>query len=217
MLFWTCHHPTRMQKQHLPTGFVSISSAFRNDALPLESLALLPGGEGSQGFLKQIAEQPLKGPGIGLFLSDPFLNIKQVSNQLKKLNISWLANLPSIAQHDEEFRGELADVNISVARELEVLNEFRQQGFHTLAAISSVDQASSIADYPSDAILVLQTTTDLQISFPSLPQRLKKAKEIAALDTIANYDILPIVMEPDLTLIDHPAMLRPVWFNDRFG
>ena len=213
MLLWRCHHSARMKKHHLPSGFVSISPAFRDDALPLESLALLPGGEGSQGFLQQIVEHPeqLQNMGVGLFLSDPFLNIKLVSSQLKKLSVQWIVNLPSIAQHDEEFRSELADVNISVARELKVLHKFQQQGFHTLAAISTAEHAIALADYPADAILVLQTTTDLQISFPSLPQRLKKAKEIAEL--AATAEVLPVASEPDLAQIDYPALLRPIWLR----
>jgi len=215
MLLWRCHHQTRSECQ-LPYGFLSISPAFRNDDLPLESIALLPGGDGTNELLQQLILWPerTEGAGVALFLSDPFLNIKQVSSQLKNLGIDWISNIPSIAQHDEDFCNELADVDISIGRELKVLHEFRKQGFQTMATVSSKEHAITLADCPADAILVVQTTADLQISFPSLPQRLKKVRQIAELEGAANCSVLPVVTESDLPQIDYPCVLRPIWFDD---
>ena len=214
MLLWRSHDSNGAH--WLPRGFLSMSPPFRNDALPLESIALLPGSSGSQGLLQHIAANPAcaQGNGVGLFLGDPFLNLEQITQQLKKLEVQWICNLPSMAQHAEEFRNQLADVDISVAGELKALHEFRLHGFHTLAGLSSTDHLHTLVSHPADAILVLQTTDDLQISFPSLPQRLKKVTEIAAIAMIDKCKVLPVVTESELPQLSSNAVLRPVWVTE---
>ena len=55
MLLWRSHDSGGAHQ--LPRGFLSMSPPFRNDALPLESIALLPGSSGSQGLLQHTLRQ----------------------------------------------------------------------------------------------------------------------------------------------------------------
>ncbi len=211
MLFWEC--AGKSANTNLPKGFITLSPAFFDPKLPAECHALLPSGNGSRGLLEAIAREPeiAVERGIGIFFNDPFLNITQVSQMLNQHQIGWIANLPSIAQHDAEFRSDLRDVGFSVQAELRCLAQLRRPGLRTMAAISSTTHADMLADFPADAVVVVQTTSELQVSFPSFGQRLARLESI---NNVLQKQTLGICAMPLVTAAEgvtqaSPVILRP--------
>lgn len=211
MLYWRCAGENAPSE--LPTGFITLSSTFFDENLPAECLALLPSGNGSRGLLEDVVAQPeiVVDRGVGLFLNDPFLNITQIANTLKQHKIGWMTNLPSVAQHDQEFRNDLRDVGFSVQTELRNLAQLRQSGIRTMAAISSENHARMLVDYPADAVVVVQTTAELQVSFPSLSQRQARLESINY--ELAKHDTklyaMALVTPAEVATQSGPVMLRP--------
>ena len=211
MLFWGC--VGQSTNTNLPTGFITLSPAFFDPKLPAECHGLLPSGDGSRGLLEVIASEPgvLVDRGIGLFFNDPFLNITQISNFLDQHQISWITNLPSIAQHDPEFRSDLRDVGFSVQAELRCLAQLRRPGLRTMAAISSSNHADMLADFPADAAVVVQTTSELQVSFPSFGQRLARLESINEVLQKQKSAVcaMPLVTATEEAAQASPVVLRP--------
>ena len=217
MLKWKCLAGTdsrTSQALALPDRFITQSAVFESPDLPLECLALLPSGQGSLGLITDINTHSglSENQGIGLFLNDPFLNITQVANLLETHKIGWITNLPSIAQHEESLRRDLYDVGISMETELARLAEFRQQGVRTLAAISTLKHAAMLDQHPADAVVVLQTTEELQVSFPSFATRKPRYLEIRKFLRQHNDNayVLPILSTSETAQFREPALLRPV-------
>lgn len=212
LLLWNCR-PGQVPDD-LPTGIVTFGPAFLDANLPTEVLMLLPSTEGSSGLLRAVGEAPqiLRGRGIGLFLSDPFLNTPQICAMLHRLDVSWVTNLPTLAQHDDEFLREIGDVGFSVARETEALAVYRADGFRTLAVVSSTAHCAAILAHPADAVLVIPNTRALQVSYPSLPQREATVKDIRGNLTAAGLDIpvFPLVTASEKLLSGTRAIERPV-------
>lgn len=197
----------------LPAGFLTLAPAFVQPPLPVEALMLLPAGTGSRGMLDAIAQAPsaVVNNGIGLFLGDPFLNSRRIAVDLRSWSVSWVSNLPTVAQHDEAFQQDLAEVGFSVASELELLFEYRCHGFKTLAALSDLTHIHHLRAHPVDAILWVQTTRDLQVSFPSLPQRQSLVRDARLKMQQLGIDchILPLVNEDELLYSTIAAICRP--------
>ena len=149
----------------LPRGFLTSGPAFEDENLPAEATALLPSGDGTRGLLDSLTRQPelANDHGIGLFMCDPFVNQEQVIRLLERIDLRWVANLPSLAQHDDAMRRQLRDVGFSVEAELEKLASHRSAGFKTLAVISSVRHVEYLARYPADCALIVQTLSLIHI------------------------------------------------------
>ena len=211
MFFWRCHGQNANNK--LPKGFISLSPTFIDANVPAECLGLLPSGAGSRGLLNDLAAQPalVANRGVGLFFSDPFLNITQIANFLEQHQIGWITNLPSIAQHDAQFRSDLGDVGFTVQAELSCLAQLRRPGIRTLAAISSSSHVDMLADCPADAVVVVQTTSDLQVSFPSIGQRQARLDSIdRALEKHgAGISAMLLVTAEEVADQAGPVLLRP--------
>jgi len=175
---------------------------------------LLPSTAGSSGLLDTILQTPtiIRDRGIGLFLSDPFLNTPQICAMLERIGVKWVTNLPSLAQHDDEFLREIGDVGFSVAQELHALAAYRDGGFRTMAVVSSNSHCDAIVAHPADAVLVVPNTRALQVSYPSLPQREATVREIRKTLGAAGLDIpvFPLVTTADNLQPDTPAIERPV-------
>ena len=212
--WWHC---SRKARSHgLPEGFVTFGPAFSDPQLPIEALLLLPSGNCSRGLLQALrGASDLRGCGVGLYLGDPFINIDRVASDFAEWSVSWVTNLPSIAQHDEHFRSDLQEVGFSVDNELEVLAQFRKHGFKTLAAISDTNQARTLADYPADAVLALQTTDELQISFPSASKRQAMARSVTETlpDSMIGKPVITLTNEGEATFTDSITMMRPEVFS----
>lgn len=214
-LLWKCHDPGVLIG--LPEGFVTFGAAFSAPDLPREATLLLPGNTGSTGLLRDIAQVPERmfGLGVGLFLNDPFLNFRQVAKELLGLGVTWLVSLPSMAQHDPGFRSDLEAVGLSVDAELAHLAEARQAGMHTLAVVSSASQAAALARHPADAVLVIPTTADIQISFPSLTRReaMAAAVRTALKGDAPQVPVLTFLRSDELSRSTGAALARPVPFD----
>ncbi len=212
--WWQCSQ--KALSYGLPQGFVTFGPAFSDPQLPVEALLLLPAGNCSRGLLQSLRSAPiLRECGVGLYLGDPFLNIDRVASDFAEWSVNWVTNLPSIAQHDEHFRRDMQEVGFSVANELEVLAQFRRSGFKTLAAISDTRHTSLFADYPADAILALQTTDELQISFPSASKREAMAQSVseALPDNMSGKPVITLVNEDEAAFMNSTTMIRPEVFS----
>ncbi len=178
---------------------------------------LLPSTGGSTGLLSTIAKTPeiARDRGVGLFLSDPFLNTPQICAMLGRIGVNWMTNLTTLAQHDEEFLREIGDVGFSVAREIEALAAYRANGFRTVAAVSSTAHCAAIVAHPADAVLVVPNTKALQVSYPSLPQREAIANDIQRNLRSSGLDIpvFPLITASESLQSGGPAIERPIPFE----
>lgn len=212
-LTWKCYDPGGALA--LPDDVLSFAPAFDSDSLPLEALSLLPAGRCSSGLLDDIAAGRLDaaGRGVGLFLGDPFLSLERAERVLGGAGATWVTMLPSLAQHESVLRDDLRPVGLTVATELARLAAFRRRGFRTLAVVSSPEDADAVAEHPADAVLSIQTTAEIQISFPSLPQREAAAGLVA--DRLAALEmalpVLPVVTPAEMPRMTRPCLARPAW------
>jgi hypothetical protein len=212
-LLWTCSKKAR--ELGLPAEFATVGPPFDEPDVPVEAMILLPSGAGNERFVQTIHSNARTSPvsGVGLFLNDPFLRLSKTVALLKASGVSWVANLPSVAQHDRSFRQQLDDVGFTVTHELNVLAQFRVEGFKTLAVVSDPTQCGALSDHPVDAVLRVQTTSDVQISFPSETQRTAAADDIARelRNLPSRPPVMPLVTELEFSRIDYPAIRRPVF------
>lgn len=178
---------------------------------------LLPAGQGSRGLLSRVSANPkvVEQMGLGLYLGDPFLNHQRIAADLKNWSVSWVSNLPSVAQHEQAFRDDLENFGFSLADELASLAQYRQDGIKTLAVVSDVQHVDALIEHPADAVLVIQTTKDIQVSFPSLPQRLVLVHKVTDRARECNLDIpvLPLVTQQELQRDQISAVCRPERFS----
>jgi len=211
-LLWKCR--LGANPSGLPTGFVTFGPAFLDSNLPTEVLMLLPSTQGSTGLLRRIQDTPeiTRGRGVGLFLGDPFLNRPQICALLGRLGVNWVANLPALAQHDEEFLHYAGDVGFSIANEIKALSAYRADGLKTLAVVSATSHCAALMSHPADAVLVVPNARELQVSFPSLPRRQTMVRDIQNILVDAGLDIpvIPLVTRAEGDLGGICAIERPV-------
>lgn len=169
-----------------PSGFLTLAPGFRHEALPDEVGLFLPTNEGPKELVEALANgaaakgADLEGAGLGLFLASPFLNVPRAAAQLGRAGVTWIANIPSIEQQDEEFSQQLADVGLDRARELDCLAQFRAQGLRTAVVVADGAGAAAALTIAPDALLVLPRIADFAAGFPSLRQRGAAAGAVAS-------------------------------------
>ena len=156
----------------LPAGIVSIGPAFHHELLPLEAAMLLPSVDTNLALLSALEAAPERfaGLAVGLFLSDPFLNIELAIRRLRAAGVTWVAALPSACQHEPEFRQYLREVDLDLERELRVLSALFDAGILTIATVSSAADAAAAGALPT-AVLVLPSIGGFVDGFPSLAAR----------------------------------------------
>lgn len=166
----------------LPSQIFTASPSLRHPSLPEEVSLLLPVQPNPQALVENILAAPavLEGAALGLFLANPFFSPPREAQRLAVAGLRWIANLPSVAQHDQEFAQQLSDVALDHARELAVLADFKAAGLRVLAIVSDTAEAQGAAALPADAVLVMPKSVDLAAGFPSLRQRGSAAQAIAA-------------------------------------
>ena len=105
---------------------------------------LLPERDYNQCLLNQLSAQlyasdksELKGAFIGLFLSDPFLNLSTTISQLKAAEVKGITNFPSASFYGEEFAKQLDGVGFSRKMEFERLTEIQDLGLKALGCLSA--------------------------------------------------------------------------------
>lgn len=178
----------------LPGSLLSIAPSFEHESMPREVAILLPTNPGPTDLIDYLAA----GPGdfddviLGLFLASPFLNPEVDGARLARAGFRWLANLPSVAQQDEEFSQQLTDVELGYQRELEYLSGFRDEGFRVAAIVADAHSAAAAAAIEPDVMFALPRVADFAAGFPSLRQRNTAVHAIAgaALDAGWNGPLL---------------------------
>lgn len=157
----------------LPAGIISIAPPFSHPELPPEAAILLPGGDTNLAMLSMVEAAPEQheGRAVGLFLSDPFLNVELAIRQLHAAGVVWVAAFPSACQHEGVFRQYLAEVDLELARELRVLDALSEAGLATIASVSSAADASVAASGRATALLILPDLGKIVGGYPDLATR----------------------------------------------
>ncbi len=174
----------------MPEGIITFAPAFTHPKLPIEALTLLPKTACSQGLLADIAENPELALNriVGLFITDPFLNLSRIAKDFGRRNVTWVANLPTIAQHDEEFRSLVGDVGFGVKNEMAALAQLSKAGMRTLGAISDPSDALIVAAARPDAVFILPDFACLTKGFTSLATRLNLLEAMCEALSKEGYD-----------------------------
>lgn len=161
------------RRDHAPSGIATIAPRLRDRNMPYELAALLPANSGPSDLIADAVTDPgsFQDLALGLFISHPFLNIERERERLLGSGCRWIANLPSVAQQDEEFSRQLTDVALDQSREFDALKRFRQAGFGIAAVISDAAGAEAAVEVAPDIVIVLPRIGDYAAGFPSLRQR----------------------------------------------
>lgn len=180
---------TATQPAPLPPAILTVAPRFRHENMPDEVGLLLPTGGGPQALIDAVAggSAPCGETGLGLFLAGPFLNIRRDGARLARAGVRWIVNLPSVAQQDEEFARQLAEVGLHQARELDGLAAFRDHGFRIAAVVADGPGAAAAAAIRPDAMIVLPRIADFAAGFPSLRQRGAATQAVAEATQAADW------------------------------
>lgn len=164
-----------------PASILTTAPPFHHESMPAEVGMLLPTGPGPGRLIDDVSNDPslCSGAMLGLFLGGPFLNVVLESTRLHRAGVTWVANLPSVDQQDEEFARQLADVELDHERELECLAQFRAHGFRTAAVVADAAGAAAAAAVEPDILIVFPRVADFAAGFPSLRQRSSASREVA--------------------------------------
>jgi len=165
----------------IPDAIVTVGPAFRHPGLAVEVGLLLP----NRNCLRRLAaaldaaRDLFAGRAVGLFLADPFLNLRTELDRLTAAGITWIANLPSVEQQDEAFTRELADVGLDRGLESQRLVSFRSAGFRTLAVVADQAGTAGAVETGPDGLIVMPRIVDFAAGFPSFRQRGAAAAAVA--------------------------------------
>ena len=172
---------THERPRGLPSSVVTSAPSFRHENMPEEVALLLPTNRGPTGLIGSVLTDPnlCRDAALGLFLVRPFLNLPRDGARLLQAGITWVTNLPSVEQQDEDFSQQLTDVGLDRNRELCGLSEFRQQGFKTAAVVADGPGAAAAAAVEPDILFVMPRVADFAAGFPSLRQRGTAAQAVA--------------------------------------
>ncbi|MDF1749190.1 MAG: hypothetical protein P1V34_09995 [Alphaproteobacteria bacterium] len=154
--------------------FITFAARLEHDSLPAEVSLLLPNQDGARALIKAIhaAEIPAQDAlGLGLFLADPFFIVDHQIDALKAAGISWITNLPSVAQHDDSFAQQLSEVQFNLTRELDRLAEFKAAGFRIAVTVTDATGATAACALDPDMLIVLPHVGDFSAGFPSFRHR----------------------------------------------
>lgn len=214
LMRWKCGQaPGEMA---LPSGFITFGPAFTHDDVPPEALMFLPRTKGSRGLLDQLTQKPdlAAEGGVGLFLVDPFLNLEEMASRLLRCGVSWVCNLPTVAQCEAEFVDQIADVGFTHDAEIAALERLAVSGLNILISLTHADQVARVSTVGARAILVMPTIADMQAGFASRRQRSSAATDVRRAVDEAGLD-LPVLclmsrdeLEQGLKFADG-ALLRP--------
>jgi len=174
---------------NIPSTVLTIGARFRDEGMPEEIGILLPTNAGPKRLIDAVADRsvPVDGAILGLFLASPFLNVESEGPRLARAGVRWVTNLPSVEQQDEEFSGQLSDVDLDHGRELQALAAFRAQGFRVAAVVAGATGAADAVGIDPDALIVLPRIADFAAGFPSLRQRGAAIQAVAEATTTAGW------------------------------
>ncbi len=164
----------------LPSALVTVAPPFRSDDLPEEVGLLLPNKDSLADTLRAVEADPgkLRDHALGLFLADPFLNLRLEIERLDRLGLRWVVNLPSTAQQDAEFSQQLEDVGLDCELEYARLATFSAAGLGVIAVVADAKSAGSAVAAAPSALVVMPRVADFAAGFPSFRQRGAAALEV---------------------------------------
>ncbi len=164
----------------LPQTVLTIAPTFRHDSMPFEVGLLLSTNMGPRQFLNEIHQDPPEGSNaiLGLFLSDPLLNISTESARLLKSGFRWVTNLPSVEQQDLDFSQQLSDVGLDKQREFDLLARLKSEGFKIAVVIADSEAVPTIVKLNPEIIIVMPRVSDFAAGFPSPRQRGQAAQNV---------------------------------------
>lgn len=141
---------------------------------------LLPKTQCTHGLLRTIEAHPdiAQNCIVGLFVTDPFLNLPRIARDLLDMGVQWVTNLPTISQHEEEFSTLVDDVGFGVKAEMAALTQLAKAGMKIMASASNVSDATDIISTNPDAVFVLPTLRNLSAGFTSLTTRTLRLKSM---------------------------------------
>ena len=175
ILFWRIESGSA-PRQALPSGICTPGTPDLPEQMPPEVALLLPGPHSAAPLPAK--DRLPRGAGFGVFLANPILHIASLARELRAREITWIANLPSVIQHDEDFLRHLNDVGLGFAKEAALLRLLREAGLRVLAAVADAGQARQAAELGAAALAVLPPVAAFEAGFPSMRER---AEQIARL------------------------------------
>ncbi len=172
---------SRWKDLGLPSAVLSIAPGFLDPDMPAELGILLPNVGGCGDLIAHVERVPeaLTDAALGLFLADPLLNVSVTAQRLKSVGAGWIANLPSVAQHDPELLQMLEDVGLDHPLETARLSDLQGSGLSAIAVATGGGTAASIAAVDPAAIFILPRVRDFAAGFPSPRQRGAAVREAA--------------------------------------
>lgn len=176
----TLRDESEWESRLLPPAILTARPRFTASGLPGEVALLLPNNNGASELISEVLAAPsqLEGRALGLFLADPFFNVKTEAGRLREGGVTWVANLPSVEQQDHDFVQLLGDVGLDRSLEIERLARLKADGFGILAMVAGAEAASATAQINPDAVAVLPRVADFAAGFPSFRQRGAAAREV---------------------------------------
>ncbi len=166
----------------LPSAILTLAPGFLDPEMPAELGLLLPNADGPGELIQTVEETPglIAGRGLGLFLADPLLNVPVTLQRLLSGGTPWIANLPSVAQHDPELLQMLEDVGLDHPLETARLSDLQGGGLMAIAVATGGETAAATAAVAPAAIFILPRVRDFAAGFPSPRQRGAAVREAAA-------------------------------------
>lgn len=164
----------------LPASILTIGPRFEAESMPDEVAILLPTNSGPIRLIDCVVDDPglCADAMLGLFLASPFLDVAPESARLRDAGVKWIANLPSVAQQDDEFARQLPDVGLDLQHELDCLSRFHVRGFKVAVAVSDAQGAVAAAAIEPEIMIVIPRVADFAAGFPSLRQRGTAAQSV---------------------------------------
>jgi len=177
-----------------PASLVTLQPTIDPQELPVIVSLLLPNNPGTRSMIEWITgadslyvNSVVADTVVGLFLANPFLNFQIDGPGMHRTGLRWVANLPTVDQHDDDFVRELSEVRLDPELEFQHLRQLQAQGFSTMAVVCTETVASLAAEFNPTAVLVVPKTENFIGGFPSMESRHQKVKDISSILSQANW------------------------------
>lgn len=198
MNVWNIH--PRDRDLDLPEAILTPRAPVTSSSLPIELAALLPTSGFDDAWLSKVPA----GACAGLFLGNPLRQDTRTFKLLRDASIAWIANLPSVSQHDTDFIENLAEVGMGPEQELDRLARYQGEGFKCIASVSSAKDAYYAHNLGLKTICVLPQVRAYEGGFPSELVRNRAVSEVKDAIGDADATLLSIVTRAE-------AGARSVW------
>lgn len=162
----------------LPSCFLGSAPPLPPNEMPPEISLLLPRAGSAQDVVDDLPNSLPAGAGLALFLADPNLNPARLARRMRERRLSWVCNLPSVGQHEHEFRRYLREVDLDHDREMRALETLSGHGISTIATVSSPLDCHAVAQ--AAAVFVLPPLPDFSHGLPHLERRTQLESRVRA-------------------------------------